>query len=47
MWGRKPAIMLRMVDLPQPEGPTIDTNSPAATEKLTLPIAGTRVAPVP
>ena len=28
--------MLRIVLLPQPEGPTIDTNSPASTEKLTL-----------
>src|SRR5882724_6722347 len=45
--GRKPATMLRIVDLPQPEGPTIDTNSPAPTEKLALPIAGTRAAPVP
>src|SRR5690606_1632613 len=30
-----PAMMLSMVDLPQPEGPTIATNSPSATSKLT------------
>src|SRR5204863_9474547 len=30
-----PAMMFRSVDLPQPDGPTIATNSPSATEKLT------------
>src|SRR5579859_5089047 len=31
----KPAMMLIKVDFPQPEGPTIATNSPSATSKLT------------
>ncbi len=29
-----PAIMLRSVDLPQPEGPTSTRNSPSSTEML-------------
>ena len=29
MIGMKPAIMLRIVVLPQPEGPTMETNSPS------------------
>lgn len=37
--GRKPAIMFSSVLLPQPEGPTIDTNSPAAISRLTSPTA--------
>jgi hypothetical protein len=32
--GTSPAIALSSVDLPQPLGPTIATNSPAATSKL-------------
>src|SRR5690349_17373094 len=31
----KPAMMFMSVDLPHPEGPTMATNSPSATEKLT------------
>ena len=31
-----PAIRERIVDLPQPEGPTMATNSPGITEKLIL-----------
>src|SRR6187549_277485 len=48
-----PAITLISVDLPQPEGPTIATNSPSPTAKLTpsttgsvpklLPIASTTI----
>ena len=30
----KPVIMLSVVDLPQPVGPTIATNSPRATDML-------------
>src|SRR5687768_498999 len=30
-----PAMMLSSVDLPQPEGPTMATNSPSRTSKLT------------
>ena len=29
--GTSPATRLSMVDFPQPDGPTIDTNSPAPT----------------
>src|SRR3954463_4817936 len=36
----KPAMMLSSVDLPHPEGPTIATNSPLATEKLTFSTTG-------
>ncbi len=32
----KPAIRFISVDFPQPEGPTIATNSPSPTLKLTL-----------
>src|SRR5688572_23743395 len=35
-----PAMMFMSVDLPQPEGPTMATNSPSAIEKLTPPITG-------
>jgi hypothetical protein len=31
----KPASTLSRVDLPQPEGPMMATNSPSPTEKLT------------
>lgn len=34
--GSKPAIRDKSVVLPEPEGPTIDTNSPAAICKLVL-----------
>src|SRR5262245_9685384 len=30
----KPAMMFRMVDLPQPDGPSRHTNSPSRTERL-------------
>src|SRR5580765_956613 len=30
----KPAITFRMVDLPQPDGPSRHTNSPSPTERL-------------
>lgn len=32
--GKLPCSMERIVDLPQPEGPTMDINSPAWTERL-------------
>src|SRR6202158_6296685 len=38
-----PAMTLSMVDLPQPEGPTIATNSPSLTVRLTRSSA--RVSP--
>src|SRR4029078_1706645 len=41
----KPAMMFISVDLPQPEGPTIATNSPSSTAKLTPSI--TRRPPWP
>src|SRR5690625_4300217 len=41
--GVSPARMRRNVDLPQPEGPTMQTNSPSATSRLQSPIA----TPVP
>ena len=31
VWGMNPAITLRSVVLPHPDGPTMDTNSPAGT----------------
>ena len=37
----KPATMLRMVVLPQPEGPTTDTNSPSGTSSDTSRTAST------
>src|SRR2546421_7153938 len=40
---RNPAMMFINVDLPQPEGPTIATNSPSATEKLTPSTTGKAV----
>src|SRR6267143_970022 len=33
--ARSPAMTLSMVDLPQPDGPTIETNSPSLTLRLT------------
>ena len=33
--GTRPATSASSVDLPQPEGPTIDTNSPPRTSKET------------
>src|SRR5215470_7459509 len=41
--GRSPAMTLSMVDLPQPDGPTMETNSPSLTVRLTRSSA--RVAP--
>ena len=35
----KPANILRKVDFPHPDGPTIHTNSPSLTVRLTPPIA--------
>src|SRR5215470_19931537 len=40
---RRPAMTLSIVDLPQPEGPTMETNSPSLTVRLTRSRA--RVAP--
>src|SRR5258705_12505724 len=37
----RPPIMLRMVDLPQPDGPTMATNSRSWTSKETGETAGT------
>ena len=39
--ARKPAIMLSKVDLPQPDGPTMQTNSEASMLKLTSLTPGT------
>src|SRR5689334_8629369 len=36
----KPAMMFIKVDLPQPDGPTMATNSPSSTSKPTLSITG-------
>src|SRR5437773_1953187 len=41
--ARRPAMTLSMVDLPQPDGPTMETNSPSLTARLTRSRA--RVAP--
>src|SRR6266571_7581107 len=41
--ARRPAITLSMVDLPQPEGPTMETNAPSLTLRLTRSSA--RVTP--
>src|SRR5215510_738004 len=40
---RSPAMTFSIVDLPQPEGPTMETNSPSFTVRLTRSRA--RVAP--
>src|SRR5690348_5816234 len=37
----KPAIMRKVVVLPQPEGPSSEMNSPAASDRLTPDTAGT------
>jgi hypothetical protein len=39
----KPAIMLRIVVLPHPEGPTMATNSPESTDSETSRTASTCV----
>ncbi|CFN68062.1 Uncharacterised protein [Bordetella pertussis] len=39
--GRKPAIMFSSVLLPQPDGPTMATNSPSSMRRLTSPTACT------
>src|SRR2546428_935917 len=41
--ARSPAMTLSMVDLPQPEGPTMETTSPSPTVRLTRSSA--RVGP--
>src|SRR5450432_3165820 len=33
VWWRKPPMMLSRVDLPQPDGPTMQTNSPSRTSR--------------
>src|SRR5579863_10210715 len=38
--GSKPAMTFNSVDLPHPEGPTMATNSPSPTSKLTSSITG-------
>src|SRR5512138_1550676 len=42
----KPAMMFSNVDLPQPEGPTIATNSPSRTSKLTPSMTGSVPKPL-
>src|SRR5262249_60393752 len=41
---RKPAMILSSVDLPQPEGPTMQRNSEASMSKLTPATPGTSPA---
>src|SRR4051812_30885635 len=41
----KPAMIFISVDLPQPEGPTMATNSPSATDRLTPPTTGRSCLP--
>ena len=41
----RPATRLRMVLLPQPEGPTMATNSPGRTSRLTRSIAVSQEPP--
>src|SRR5580692_6252778 len=43
----RPATRLRMVLLPQPDGPTIATNSPSRTEKLSRSTAVKRLPGAP
>jgi hypothetical protein len=43
----KPARMLKSVDLPQPEGPTIETNSPALASMSIPSSAWTSWLPAP
>jgi hypothetical protein len=45
--GISPARIFNSVDLPQPEGPTIDMNSPSATEKSISCRAAIAFAPSP
>jgi hypothetical protein len=40
-------MMLNSVDLPQPDGPMMDTNSPGATENDTSSTATIASSPVP
>ena len=44
---RRPAMHLSSVVLPQPDGPTTQTNSPSSIENETFPTAWVAVAPVP
>ena len=44
--GIKPPMIRSSVDLPQPEGPMIEKNSPAWTSRETLSTAGTNAAPI-
>src|SRR5438309_2323395 len=41
----KPATMFIRVDFPQPDGPTMATNSPSSTLKLTSSITGSALLP--
>jgi len=43
----RPPTHLRSVVLPQPEGPTTQTNSPSSTAKETSAIACVALSPVP
>ena len=45
--GSRPAMHLRSVVLPQPDGPTTQTNSLSSTENETSPIACVACSPVP
>jgi len=42
--SNRPAISLNAVDLPQPEGPTRDTNSPSAIFRSTRSSTGCRAS---
>ena len=44
--GINPPMIRSSVDLPQPEGPMIEKNSPAWTSRETLSTAGTNAAPL-
>src|SRR5471032_914899 len=41
----KPAMIFISVDLPQPDGPTMATNSPSAMSRLTPPTTGSDTLP--
>jgi hypothetical protein len=43
----RPATMRSRVDLPQPEGPTMTTNSPSLISALTPWITGLALGPLP
>lgn len=45
--GAKPATAPSKVDLPQPDGPSMATNSPGAMSRLMFRTAATAVAPEP